>query len=166
VILCRRPVKSPVLNRWLSSQASRVKGDGEMKRFNATIVGMLVVLAMQPVWAGSDREAFVEESLSEAKVRLHLSDEQLEVVKPIMKASIESQHSILARYGIDLEDEGRPNIRLGFSKARRLQNDLREVRARTLEQLDDILSDEQLNEFRKIQEERRQEVMNRLRGGN
>lgn len=127
-----------------------------MKRFNTTILGMLVFLAVQPVWADSDREALPEERLSEAKVMLHLSDEQLEVVEPIMKASIKAQHSILARYGIDLEDEGRPKTRLGLANARRLQNDLRGVRARTLEQLD---------EFRKIQEERRQAVMNRMRGG-
>jgi len=141
------------------------KGDDEMKRFNATVLGMLVVLAIQPVWADSDREALVEERLAEAKVRLDLSDEQLEKVKPIMKAAIEAQQSILARYGIDLEAEGGLKTRLGFRKARQLRNDLAEVRARTLGQLDDILSDEQLKEFRKIQEERRQAVMNRIRGG-
>lgn len=136
-----------------------------MKRFNATILGMLVVLAVQPVWADSDREALVEGRFAEAKVRLHLSDEQLEQVKPIMKASIEAHRSILARYGIDLEAEGGPKTKLGFRHARQLRNDLEEVRAATLEQLDDILSDEQLDEFRKIQEERRQAVMNRILGG-
>jgi hypothetical protein len=141
------------------------KGDYEMKRFNATVLGMLVFLAIQPVWADSDREALVEERLAEAKVRLNLSDDQLEQVKPIMKASIEAQRSILARYGIDLEAEGGPKTKLGLREARQLRNDLAEVRAGTLEQLDEILSDEQLDEFRKIQEERRQAMMNRIRGG-
>ncbi|MFO7738044.1 MAG: hypothetical protein R6V46_06225 [Desulfatiglandaceae bacterium] len=136
-----------------------------MKRFNATVLGMLFVLTIQPVWADSDREALFEERLAEAKVRLGLSDEQLEQAKPIMKASIEAQQSILARYGIDLEAEGGPKTRIGLRKARQLRNDLAEVRAGTLEQLDDILSDKQVKEFRKIQEERRQSVMNRMRGG-
>ncbi|MGM0739393.1 MAG: hypothetical protein ACQETM_09580 [Bacteroidota bacterium] len=136
-----------------------------MKRFNATVLGMLFVLTIQPVWADSDREALFEERLAEAKVRLGLSDEQLEQAKPIMKASIEAQQSILARYGIDLEAEGGPKTRIGLRKARQLRNDLAEVRAGTLEQLDDILLDKQVKEFRKIQEERRQSVMNHVRGG-
>jgi len=136
-----------------------------MRRFHATVLGMLVVLAIQPVWADPDRGALVEERLAEAKVRLDLSDEQLEQVKPIMKATIEAQRSILAQFGIDLEAEGDPKTRLGLRKARQLRSELTEIRAGTLENLDDILSDEQLNEFRKIQEESRQAMRNRISGG-
>jgi hypothetical protein len=136
-----------------------------MKRSNAAVLGMMVVLGIQPVWADSDREARVEERLAEAKVRLDLNEEQLEQVKPIMQAAIEAQRSILARYGIDLEAEGGPETRLGRREARKLRKDLAEVRTRTLEQLDDILTDEQLDEFRKMQEERRQGMKKRIRGG-
>jgi hypothetical protein len=126
---------------------------------------MLIVLAIQPIWADSDQEALVEERLAEAKARLDLSDEQLEQVKPVMEEAVKAQRSVLARYGIDLEAEGGPENKLGMLEARKLKKDLAKVREETLEQLDDILTDEQLEEFRKMQEENREAMKSRIRGG-
>jgi Spy/CpxP family protein refolding chaperone len=126
---------------------------------------MMIVLAIQPVWADSDRKVHFEERLAEAKDRLDLSDEQLEQVKPVMQEAAEAQRSILARYGIDLEAEGGPGNALGMREARKLRQDLSKVRAETLEKLDGILTDEQLDEFKKMQEERRQEMKKRIRAG-
>jgi Spy/CpxP family protein refolding chaperone len=126
---------------------------------------MMIVLAIQPVLAESDREVRFEERLAEAKERLDLSDEQLEQVKPVMQEATEAQRSILARYGIDLEAEGGSGNALGMREARKLRQDLSKVRADTLEKLDGILTDEQLDEFKKLQEERRQEMKKRIRAG-
>jgi hypothetical protein len=125
---------------------------------------MMILLAMQPVWADSDREALFEERMAEAKARLHLSDEQLERVKPIMQATADARRSVLSRYGIDIEAGGGPENKLGMREARKLRSDLAKIRAETVDQLDDILTDEQLDEFRKMQEETRQEIKKRIRG--
>jgi Spy/CpxP family protein refolding chaperone len=125
----------------------------------------MIVLAIQPVLAESDREVRFEERLAEAKERLDLSDEQLEQVKPVMQEATEAQRSILARYGIDLEAEGGSGNALGMREARKLRQDLSKVRADTLKKLDGILTDEQLEEFKKLQEERRQEMKERIRAG-
>jgi hypothetical protein len=126
---------------------------------------MMIVLAIQPIWADSDQEALVEERLAEAKARLDLSDEQLEQVKPVLEAAAEAQRSVLSRYGIDLEAEGGPESKLGMREARKLKKDIAKVREKTLEELDEILTDEQLDEFKKLQEERRQEMRKRIRAG-
>jgi Spy/CpxP family protein refolding chaperone len=136
----------------------------EMNRSRAAALGMMVVLAIQPVWADSDREAHFEELMAETQSRLDLSDEQLDQVRPVMQSAAEAQRSVLTRYGIDLEAEGAPETKLGMREARKLRSDLGKVRAETLEQLDDILTDEQLDELRKLQEERRQEMKKRIRG--
>jgi Spy/CpxP family protein refolding chaperone len=136
-----------------------------MKASSVSILGMMIVLAIQPIWADSDREARFEERVAEARERLDLSDGQLEQVKPVMQAAAEAQRSILARYGIDLEAEGDPRNTLGMREALELRNDLSKVRAETLKKLDDILTDEQLDEFKTLQEERRQEMKARIRAG-
>jgi hypothetical protein len=125
---------------------------------------MMMVFAVQSIWADSDREAVIEERLAEAEARLELSDEQLEQVKPVMEAAVEAQRSVLTRYGIDLEAEGGPESKLSMREARKLKKDLGKVREETLEQLDDILTDEQLDEFQEMQEEKRQEMKSRIRG--
>jgi hypothetical protein len=124
----------------------------------------MMVFAVQSIWADSDQEARFEERMAEAKARLELSDEQVEQVKPVMEAAIEAQRSVLTRYGIDLEAEGGPENQLSMREARKLKKDLSKVREETLEQLDDILTDEQLDEFREMQEEKRQEMKSRIRG--
>lgn len=136
-----------------------------MRRSSLAALGTMIVLAIQPVFADTDREVRFEERLAEAKERLNLSDEQLEQVKPVMQAAAEAQRSILARYGMDLEAEGGPGNTLGMREARNLQKDLSKVRAESLQKLDGILTDEQLDEFEKLQEERRHEIQKRIRAG-
>jgi hypothetical protein len=126
---------------------------------------MMILLAIQPIWADSEREDLVEERLAEAKARLELSDEQLEQMRPVIEEAVEAQRSILARYGIDLEAEGGPENKLGMREARKLRQDISKVRNKTLEQLEEILTEEQLDEFQKLQEENREMMKKRIRGG-
>lgn len=136
-----------------------------MRRSNAVLLGLMMVVAIQPIWADSDRDARLEERLVEVRERLRLSDEQVEKVQPILQASTEAQRSVLTRYGIDLDAEGGPSKRLGMREARKLRSELGKVRTDTLEQLEDVLTDEQLEEFRKLQEEHRQAMQQRIRAG-
>jgi hypothetical protein len=76
-----------------------------------------------------------------------------------------TQQRILARYGIDLENSSGPSTRLRPREAMTLRRELEAVRAETLEILDGILTEEQFEEFRQIQEERNAEMRERIRGG-
>ena len=107
--------------------------------------------------------AALEDMFAETKARLDLTDEQVEKVTPILQSSFESRRAILLEYGIDIESRKPPAQKLGFRKARTLGKELDNVRASTLRELDDILSEEQLSEYVAMQNERKNKMRERLR---
>ena len=124
--------------------------------------GSVLTVSAQDV----DREAIrarLQERLTEARGRLHLTDDQIEQIKPILRAGVEAQMEVLQKHGIDLRNRTGANKRLGFRTLRRLGRDLDAVRTQTIEKLDTVLTDEQIKEYKKIQEERKQAMRKRLR---
>jgi Spy/CpxP family protein refolding chaperone len=111
----------------------------------------------------AEQSAQLEERLSEVRARLELTDDQVARLEPIMAASLDRQFAVLERYGIDPTGAGggRPNPRT----ARQLKREMDAVRSETLAQLEEILTAEQLAEFAAIQEERKREMRERMRGG-
>jgi hypothetical protein len=107
--------------------------------------------------------AVLEDMFAETKARLDLTDEQVEQVTPILQSSFESRRAILLEYGIDIESRKPPAQKLGFRKARTLGKELDNVRASTLRELDDILTEEQLSEYVAMQNERKNRMRERLR---
>jgi uncharacterized coiled-coil protein SlyX len=107
--------------------------------------------------------AVLEDMVAETKARLDLTDEQVEQVTPILQSSFESRRAILLEYGIDIESRKPPAQKLGFRKARTLGKELDSVRASTLRELDDILTEEQLSEYVAMQNERKNKMRERLR---
>ena len=105
----------------------------------------------------------LRQRLEEARTRLDLTDEQVEQVKPILRAGSEAVLGVLQEHGIDLQDRSGGANRLRFRQLRRLQRDLNAVREQTLEDLDAVLTDEQLEIYKEIQEENRQAMRERLR---
>ena len=137
-----------------------------MRYLLATAALAIVAIGITPATAAAedDHAAQLEERLAETKARLGLTDEQIEQITPILEAGFEAQMAVLDRHGIDLEDRGTgESERIGFRAMRALRGDLQEVRADTLEELGDVLTDEQMAEYRKIQEERRAELRERIR---
>ena len=99
---------------------------------------------------------------AEIRDRLALTDEQREAAAPIIRSSMERQLVILGQFGIDPTARGeRPQIGLG--EARELRKALDVVRADTLEALAEVLSAEQVEEYRSIQQEGQREMRRRLR---
>jgi hypothetical protein len=136
-----------------------------MKRV-ATIITILAFVGLVPFpLVAQDRSAQFEERLEQTRVRLNLTDAQLELMAPALEESMATQQSILASYGIDLEDSRGPSTGLRPREAMALRRDLQSVREETLEILGGILTEEQLEEFRQIQEERSSEMRERIRGG-
>ena len=105
----------------------------------------------------------LRQRLEEARTRLDLTDEQVEQVRPILRAGSEALLGVLQEHGIDLRDRSGGANRLRFRQLRRLQRDLEAVREQTLEDLDEVLTDEQLEIYKEIQEENRQAMRERLR---
>jgi hypothetical protein len=103
--------------------------------------------------------------MEEAKARLNLSDDQLDRMAPVLEESIEAQRRILSRYGIDLERRNGSKGKLGLRQARSMRQELEAVRADTLSELEGILNDDQLDEFERMQEERKAEMREHIRGG-
>ena len=102
----------------------------------------------------------LRQRLEEARTRLDLTVEQ---VRPILRAGLEARLGVLREHGIDLRDRSGGANRLRFRQLRRLQRDLNAVRDRTLEDLDEVLTDEQPETYKEIQEENRQAMRKRLR---
>ena len=101
--------------------------------------------------------------LQDVRTRLDLTDAQAEQVGPILQAAFEARLEVLREYGIDLRDGSGSTGRLGFFRARRLRRDLDGVQERTLDALDDVLTNGQLEAYEELQEERREAMRERLR---
>lgn len=137
---------------------------------------MCIPIALVLALAGeSAAAAFQERQLSEEQIeqirarmqetreRLNLTDEQIEEVAPILRAGFEAQMEVLEEHGIDIRNRSGERNRLRFRQLRRLRGDLDDVRERTVEELSAVLSEEQIEVYKEIQEERRQAMRARLR---
>ena len=113
------------------------------------------------------RMAELQQRLEAARERLQLSDEQVEQLLPIILESFEGTMAVLEEHGIDVLSlaEGGANPRLNLRQLRALGRDMDEVREAMFEKIEELgfLSDEQFAEFKKIQEEQRAALRERLR---
>lgn len=119
--------------------------------------------APPPQASGAEQTEQLQRQLQETRTRLNLTDAQAEQVRPILQAALEARLEVLREYGIDLRDDSGSAGRLGFFQARRLRRDLDSVQERTMDELDDVLTDTQLAAYEELQEERRETVRERLR---
>ncbi len=119
--------------------------------------------APPPQASGAEQTEQLQRQLQETRTRLNLTDAQAEQVRPILQAALEARLEVLREYGFDLRDDSGSAGRLGFFQARRLRRDLDSVQERTIDELDDVLTDTQLAAYEELQEERRETVRERLR---
>jgi len=105
----------------------------------------------------------LEEFFLEAKTRLDLNDQQVKEVRPILQSSFRARQAILETYGIDLESRKPPAKKLGFREMRSMARELDKVRSNTSTQLRSILTKEQINEYLRMQNERKSEMRQKLR---
>ena len=118
----------------------------------------------------ADRQAQLaefEERLEETRARLNLTDPQVEQITPILRSQFEAQMEVLQEHGVAVGDIGagaaEGGRRLGLLALLRLGRDLDEVRERTLDQLREVLTDEQIEIYREIEEENREAMRERMR---
>ncbi len=112
----------------------------------------------------TDRLSKAKQQVEQIKTRLNLTDKQEELVTPILESSMSNRKAILNEYGIDLDSyEIKLGENFGFRKARKLKNEMEELREQTLTKLKSVLTDEQLAEYEDIQEEISSKIRSRIR---
>ena len=119
----------------------------------------LAITALPAAQAEEDQAAQFEERIAETKARLNLSDEQVEQLTPILVSGFEAQMVVLEKNGIDLKNGDPDNWEeLGFRDARKLRKEMDAVRAKTSDEVEKILSNEQFSEYKEIQAERKKKM--------
>jgi len=124
----------------------------------------LIVLSAACATAADTQAIEAQQRLAAAKERLDLSDEQLDQLAPVLEKSMAAQRRVLASYGIDPENRNGRGNRPGLRQARAMRKEMNAVRSDTLAEVDKILTDAQLKEFKRMQEERQAEMRKRIRG--
>ena len=139
-----------------------------LRRFSLPIVASLAIaaigIASMALAQERDRSGKLRQHLAEARARLKLTDEQIERIRPILRARIRSQAKVLEKHGIDIGDRsGERGSRLGLRQLRQLGRDLDRIREQTAKDLVEVLTDAQIQEYKQIQKERKQALRKRLR---
>lgn len=112
----------------------------------------------------STEVAEVKQQVEQIKTRLNLTGKQKEQATPIFESSMSKRQAILSDYGIDLDSyEIKSGEKLGFRKARKLKNEMEELREQTLTELETVLTDEQLAKYEEIQEEIASKIRSRVK---
>ena len=94
--------------------------------------------------------------------RLKPTDNQNDQLMPIFLDIFKKRQSIMKKNGVDLKS-GSSGERIGIKQLRSIKKEMDKLNKQTIKQLEKVLSKEQLNEFKKFQEEQRAEMRNRLR---
>ena len=134
-----------------------------MKSLLAIVSLITLVLASPLSTANEDRAAELKGRMQEAQARLNLSDAQIDQMAPIMERAMQAQKDILARYGMDPENRNGSGTRPGLRQMRAIKQEMAVVRSDTRTALEPILSDAQMAEFQRMQEERKAQMRERMR---
>jgi hypothetical protein len=106
-----------------------------------------------------EQRARLEARMEEIRSRLDLSDVQKAQLEPVLRKDLETRAEVLRRHGMTREGGERP----GRREMRAIRQELKTVREATDAEVERILDARQLAEYRKIQDEARDEMRERLR---
>ena len=143
---------------------------GNNRRFDFTprvlaALGFLfIAVAPQAADAGepqlsSEQQARLDARLDEIRARLDLSDEQRARLEPLLRKDLERRVEVLRKHGMGREADARPSAR----QMRAARQDLKSAREQTEAEMKEILDERQLDEYRKFQQEARDEMRERAR---
>ena len=135
-----------------------------MKRLVSKAAIVSLALVSPFALATSDRMAQIEQRMEVVRDRLDLSEEQLDQLAPVIEENMEKRRAVLSNYGIDPENRTNATSKLGLRKALAMKKELNAISTDTLQALDALLTDEQLQEFKRMQAELQSEMRERIRG--
>jgi hypothetical protein len=85
--------------------------------------------------------------------RLQLTEEQRVLVEPILMAQFEHSRAIMEKYGFSPENNS--GEKLDMRKMKAMSKELQPIRKQAERELSAVLTDQQMTEYRDIQEENR-----------
>lgn len=137
----------------------------DLKLRNLLIPLLLGTFVSASAFAEESNFGDIEQRIADTKARLNLSDEQVDAITPILEENVEKQLAVLERYGVDLEQRGSASKkkRMSLRQARSLRNEMNGIRQEALKSMSSILTEDQIDEYREIQEERKAELKKRIR---
>ena len=97
------------------------------------------------------------------KDRLNLTEEQSEKFEPIILYQWEKRMAVMKKHGISRESN-LSKKKIGFRQLREIKKDMDKINKEIEKKLIKVLNNDQLLEYKKIQEENRIEMRARLRG--
>ena len=97
------------------------------------------------------------------KDRLNLTEEQSEKFEPIILYQWEKRMAVMKKHGISRESN-LSKKKIGFRQLREIKKDMDKINKEIEKKLVKFLNNDQLVEYKKIQEENRIEMRARLRG--
>ena len=128
-----------------------------------TMFGLLASLTTsQAQQADPDRLDELDARIEQTRQRLNLTDEQSVQIDPILESNFHASMLVLESHGIDLSVPREQRARPNFREMRAIGKELQAVREETAEEMAEILTEEQMEEYRKIQVERRTEMREQI----
>jgi Spy/CpxP family protein refolding chaperone len=128
-----------------------------------TMFGLLASLTTsQAQQADPDRLDELDARIEQTRQRLNLTDEQSVQIDPILESNFHASMLVLESHGIDLSVPREQRARPNFREMRAIGKELQAVREETAEEMAEILTEEQMEEYRKIQVERRAEMREQI----
>ena len=125
----------------------------------SSVLTLLFLLLASPLYAqtaapNEEARERIRTQIEASLERLQLTEEQRETVRPIVEEGFAQRLAVLEKYGIDLENQDAIE-RLGFRTKRKLGKDMNKVRKETEKQLQAVLTADQMNLWKEMEEERR-----------
>ena len=128
-----------------------------------TMFGLLASLTTsQAQQADPDRLDELDARIEQTRQRLNLTDEQSVQIEPILESNFHASMLVLESHGIDLSVPREQRARPNFREMRAIGKELQAVREETAEEMAEFLTEEQMEEYRKIQVERRAEMREQI----
>ena len=122
----------------------------------------LVIVAITLISLSIDVTA-ANDVYSLIKDRLNLTEEQSEKFEPIILYQWEKRMAVMKKHGISRESN-LSKKKIGFRQLREIKKDMDKINKEIEKKLVKFLNNDQLVEYKKIQEENRIEMRARLRG--
>lgn len=137
------------------------------KHIFAAMVAIAMTIAAMGTATAQTREqqvseqqrAQIEQQLAEIRARLNLTAEQESQLQPILRASFEKRIAALEAYGLSRDGGQRPSRQ----QLRALRGEMTRIREATEAQVGAVLDAGQMAEFRKIQDEMREQMRARIK---
>lgn len=129
--------------------------------FSSVLLALLSVTSVSAESRQVDDSKLMElmERREQAMERLNLSAEQRTAIEPILEESRGRQLDVLEKYGFGSGNKPKLSLRKKLSLAK----EMKKVRKDTNAALSRHLTDDQLKEFKKIQEENREQMQAMLK---